>query len=180
MVEARFSTPTLPPRNSRMQLKTILNRVHRQPGFVYGHAEFGSEGERTVLNVEVRCRRRSRGRCSGCLKKRPGYDTLAPRRFAFVPLWGILVYLVYAMRRVDCPKCGVVVEAVPWAHGKERMTTAYMSLFAGHREQGSSRCPRPGPLSRGGQHEQGNRPGARSRSAQAQARQKRVCLSTGS
>jgi transposase len=114
-----------------MQLKTILNRVHRQPGFVYGHAEFGSYGERTVLSIEVRPRGRSRPRCSGCLKKRPGYDTLAPRRFAFVPLWGILVYLVYAMRRVQCPKCGVVVEAVPWAHGKERMTKAYMWFLAG-------------------------------------------------
>jgi len=114
-----------------MQLKTILNRVHRQPGFVYVHAEFGREGGRTMLSIEVRPRRRSRPRCSGCLKRRPGYDTLAPRRFAFVPLWGILVCLVYAMRRVDCSKCGVVVEAVPWAHGKERMTKAYMWFLAG-------------------------------------------------
>ena len=26
------------------------------------------------------------------------------RRFAFVPLWAISVYLIYAMRRVDCPR----------------------------------------------------------------------------
>jgi transposase len=83
-----------------------------------------------VLLVEVRPHGRSRPRCSGCEQKRPGYDTLAPRRFAFVPLWGIAVYLVYAMRRVDCPKCGVVVESVPWADGKERITTAYAWFLA--------------------------------------------------
>ena len=48
----------------------------------------------------------------------PGYDTLAPRRFEFVPLWGIAVFFVYVMRRVACGDCGVKVEAVPWASGK--------------------------------------------------------------
>ena len=73
-----------------MQLKTILNRVYRQPGFVYGHAALCNEGEHLVLNVEVRPHGRSRARCSKCLKKGPGYDRLEARRFAFVPLWGIL------------------------------------------------------------------------------------------
>lgn len=114
-----------------MHLKTILNRVHRQSGFVYGHAELHTVDDRLVLNVEVRPHGRSRGRCSKCLKKRPGYDTLEPRRFAFVPLWGILVYFIYAMRRVDCPSCGVVVEAVPWAEGKQQMTKAYAWFLAG-------------------------------------------------
>ncbi|MCE9631733.1 MAG: transposase [Planctomycetia bacterium] len=40
----------------------------------------------------------------------------------FVPLG---VYLVYAMRRVECPECGVVVEQVPWATGKCHLTTSY-------------------------------------------------------
>jgi hypothetical protein len=35
------------------------------------------------------------------------------RRFEFIPLWGFLV-LLYAMRRVDCRRCGAVVEEVPW------------------------------------------------------------------
>jgi transposase len=114
-----------------MHLKTILNRVYRQPGFVYGHSEMFTDGDRLSLNVEVRPHGRSRPRCSKCLKKRPGYDTLEPRRFAFVPLWGILVYFIYAMRRVDCPSCGVVVEAVPWAEGKQHMTKAYAWFLAG-------------------------------------------------
>jgi transposase len=41
------------------------------------------------------------------------------------------VFLVYAMRRVDCPKCGVVVEAVPWSDGKSQLTTSYRWFLAG-------------------------------------------------
>jgi len=35
------------------------------------------------------------------------------------------VFFVYAMRRVDCPECGVKTEYLEWSSGKERMTTAY-------------------------------------------------------
>ena len=58
-------------------------------------------------------------------ERRPGYDRLARRRFEFVPLWGIPVFLVYAPRRVECPACGVWVEAMPWASGKSHLTQAY-------------------------------------------------------
>jgi len=48
-----------------------------------------------------------------------------------VPLWGILVCFVYRMRRVDCPECGVKVERVPWADGKDTVTTEYRWFLAG-------------------------------------------------
>lgn len=35
------------------------------------------------------------------------------------------------MRRIDCRRCGVKVEALPWGHGKNQMTTAYV-LFLAH------------------------------------------------
>ena len=34
------------------------------------------------------------------------------------------------MRRVDCPTCGVVVEQVPWAEGKQQLTTSYKLFLA--------------------------------------------------
>ena len=37
---------------------------------------------------------------------------------------------MYAMRRVDCPRCGVTVELVPWAGGKHQLTTTYMWFLA--------------------------------------------------
>ena len=68
--------------------------------------------------------------CSGCNKKAPGYDKLEVRRFEFIPLWGIVVFLYYAMRRVDCSRCGVKVETVPWATGKSSLTKAYAYFLA--------------------------------------------------
>ena len=97
-----------------MQLKTLLNHVQKHKGFVYESVRLEEKG-RPRLVVDIRPRRGSRGRCSGCKQRRPGYDTLPVRFFQFVPLWGLLVFFRYAMRRVDCPKCGVTVETVPWA-----------------------------------------------------------------
>ena len=46
---------------------------------------------------------------------------MAARRFELVPLWGIAVFLVYAMRRVACSSCGVRVERVHISrNGKDR------------------------------------------------------------
>ena len=41
------------------------------------------------------------------------------------------MYFVYAMRRVDCPNCGIVVEDVPWGIGKHQATTTYAWFLAG-------------------------------------------------
>ena len=109
-----------------MQIKTVLNRVHKVKGFVYEKVRFVGDG----IEVRVRPRKRSRPICSGCDQVGPGYDTLPTRRFAFVPMWAISVALVYAMRRVDCPRCGVTVERVPWADGKQHRTRAYAVFLA--------------------------------------------------
>jgi transposase len=113
-----------------MRLKTILNRVEKQPGFVYGAVRLVEADGVWVIEAELRPRARSRPTCSGCQQPGPGYDTLAPRRFEFVPLWGIPVVFCHAMRRVECPRCGVRVETVPWAEGKHRLTTTYAWFLA--------------------------------------------------
>ena len=96
-----------------MQVQTILNRVQRHKSFVYRQARFRDDGDRLALDVTVESRANGRPVCSGCGKKGPGYDRLPARRFQFVPLWGLAVFFVYALRRVDCPRCGVKVERVP-------------------------------------------------------------------
>lgn len=113
-----------------MQLKSILNRIQKQPGFVYGHAKFVGRGASTRIHVPIRARRRTKPVCSGCGKKRAAYDRLRERHYKFVPLWAIAVFLVYAPRRCDCPRCGVKVELVPWAEGKSQMTTALVWFLA--------------------------------------------------
>jgi len=109
-----------------MQVKTVLNQVHPIKGFVYGKIRFAGD----AIEVEVRSRKSSRAFCSGCGRRGPTYDHLAVRRFAFVPLWAMSVYLLYAMRRVNCPRCGVTVELTPWADGKRPLTRAYAVFLA--------------------------------------------------
>jgi transposase len=113
-----------------MQLKTILNRVEPFKSFVYGKARWVEDAARPTLEVEVRARKNGRALCSGCGRPAPGYDRLSVRRFQFVPLWGIVVFFVYARRRVNCPTCGVTAERVPWARGKSRLTTRFRWFLA--------------------------------------------------
>jgi transposase len=113
-----------------MQLQTILNRVQRHKSFVYRQARFRDGDTGLALEVTIEPRANGQPLCSGCGHKRPGYDRLPARRFQFVPLWGLAVFLVYALRRVDCPRCGVTAERVPWATGKGRLTTAYQWFLA--------------------------------------------------
>jgi transposase len=47
-----------------------------------------------------------------------------------VPLWGLRVFFDYAPRRANCPRCGVRVEHLPWAKGKNRLTEAYVWFLA--------------------------------------------------
>ncbi len=128
-VKMAVATPTNFQPENGMHLKTILNRVYHHPGFVY--SGFKVTEQATVrMWVTVKPRRGSQPICSGCDCKAPGYDTLAERYFEFIPLWGILVFFLYPMRRVDCPRCGVTVEKVPWANGKSTLTKAYAYFLA--------------------------------------------------
>jgi hypothetical protein len=113
-----------------MQVKTVLNRVQKFKSFVYDKVAFAGDDDHPVIEVTVVPRANSRPVCSGCRRRRPGYDRLTERRFEFVPLWGIAVFFLYAMRRVDCPTCGVIVELVPWADGKHQLTTTYAWFLA--------------------------------------------------
>lgn len=108
-----------------IKLKTVLNFKERYPGFVYDDIRLIQEASNPRLEVKVVARKGSKGTCSGCGKKRPGYDRLKQREFIHVPLWGITVLLLYCMRRLQCPTCGVVVETVPWSTGKSPLTTSY-------------------------------------------------------
>ena len=113
-----------------MQLKTILNRVQKFKSFVYGNVIWLDEGENLALLIEIVARANGKPICSSCGKPGPGYDTLPPRMFEFVPFWNIATFFMYALRRVNCPMCGVKVEKVPWADGKSTLTKTYMQFLA--------------------------------------------------
>ena len=131
-VPSRF----LQPREPEVDISVVLNRCHRFPKFVYGKSYFLVDR----LDVEVRPRKGAKPVCSGCNKPGPIYDTMrSPRGFEFIPLWGYVVFLWYAMRRVDCRQCGVTVERVPWADGKNPTCNAYPAALI-------ARCERLGGI----------------------------------
>jgi transposase len=114
-----------------MQLRTILNHVERHKSFVYQQPRWADPLTKTAIEIQIEPRANGRAICSGCGQVAPGYDRQPERQFEFVPLWQIAVYFVYALRRVDCPRCGVKVEKVPGCDGKNQLTTTYRWFLAG-------------------------------------------------
>ena len=113
-----------------MRLKTILNGIEKHAGFVYTDARWVRAAGQKAIEIGIRPRAGGRAVCSVCGKRAPGYDLLGERRFEYVPLWGIAVFLVYTMRRVACRRCGVRVEKVAWATGKQQLTSSYLWFLA--------------------------------------------------
>jgi transposase len=113
-----------------MRIQTILNRVEKFKSFVYGEASLEECDDGLALVVQMEPRKNGRVYCSSCARPGPAYDRLEARRFEFVPVWGILVFLAYRMRRVNCRRCGVTVEMVPWCDGKNQLTTTYRWYLA--------------------------------------------------
>lgn len=109
-----------------MDIKNILNKTEWLKSYVYRNVTWNTTETELLVNVEPR--KGSKPVCSICGTKGPVYDHLKARRFQYIPLWGIAVYFIYAMRRVNCPHCGVKVESIPWAIGKKRLTRSF-SLF---------------------------------------------------
>ena len=113
-----------------MQIKTILNRIQKFKSFVYGTVRLVEGSTIPTLEVEIQSRSNSRPVCSGCGRKRPGYDRSPERLFEFIPMWGHKVFFRYTPRRVECPDCGIRVERMPWVTGKHRLTEAYAWFLA--------------------------------------------------
>lgn len=114
-----------------MQLKVILNAVEKFVGFIYESMKLVTDEDGNKrINVEVRARKGSKGKCSRCRKEAPGYDRLGKREFQYVPLWHIPVFFLYAPRRVSCPDCGIVVEEIPWALGKRPLTKTFAKFLS--------------------------------------------------
>jgi transposase len=116
----------------QLQVKTILNAVQHFPGFVYDdiRLERQRDGRPRQIAITVVAHGSMPAKCSRCQKVAPGYDRLPERSWLFVPLWGIVTWLVYAARRVNCPEHGVVVEQVPWSDGKRPVTIAMMCFLS--------------------------------------------------
>jgi len=89
--------------------------------------DVGLKGEELVLEVTPRWRR---PRCPACGKAGTIQETREPRFWRDLAFGKAVTLLRYGPRRVDCAKCGVHVEAVPWAAPKSRFTRRMEELVA--------------------------------------------------
>lgn len=113
-----------------MRVETILNNCQKFKSFIYCEVKWlEREGEK-CLAVIIKPRKNGHAICSCCHKFASCYDRLEERLFEFVPLWGYRFFFIYQMRRVNCKRCGIKVEEVPWATGKSTLTKAYMSFLS--------------------------------------------------
>lgn len=92
--------------------KTRIRRVH-------------VDGDRLVVEVALATRI---PRCSGCgCRARRVYDRRG-RNWRHLDVGGLMVVLHYDLRRVDCRRCGVTTEMVPWAETGSWFTREFEQL----------------------------------------------------
>ena len=93
-----------------MRIKSLL---HQLLGLEYTRVvdcAFADDG--LVIDVAPTWRE---PRCSSCGYTCPGYDRAKARKWRHMDAAGMKLYLRYDTRRVDCVRCGVTVEHLPWA-----------------------------------------------------------------
>lgn len=109
-----------------MRIRTLLNDCQKFKSFVYEKEYTEIINGKTALIVEIAERKNSRPICSCCEQVGSQYDRVSQTRDdQFIPVWGYQVYFRYRRRRVNCVKCGVKVELVPWTKGKQKLTDEF-------------------------------------------------------
>ncbi len=108
-----------------MRVTTVFRRLLSVTGMLVTGVKFEEAG----LVVAVRPRWR-RPRCSGCDARCATYDTVDSRRWRHLGHGRLPFWLEYTPRRAECPKCGVLVEKVPWARPGSRFTRDFEELAA--------------------------------------------------
>jgi len=108
-----------------VRITTVFRRFLRVQETIVESVDVAPEG----LYLQVRPRWRS-PRCGCCGRKAAGYDRAEARAWRHLSLGQMSVHLIYAPRRVDCGRCGVKGEALPWAKGNTRFTLEFEELAA--------------------------------------------------
>lgn len=109
-----------------MRVTTLLRKLLCVTRLVVENARFETEG----LVIGVRPRRGRRARCGQCGKAGSTYDRQPKRLWKHLPLGEVFIWLEYAPRRVQCARCGVRIEQVPWAAHRSRFTLQLEEMVA--------------------------------------------------
>jgi transposase len=111
-----------------MRVATLFKRLPRLGGErVVGVDLVEEEGAERVI-VTLALRRRRAMRCSGCGRRvRGAYDS-RPMSWRHLDLGRVRCLIRCEIRRVECSRCGVRVEAVPWARAGSRFTRPFEDI----------------------------------------------------
>lgn len=99
-----------------MRVSTAFNRLLQIPGAWVTDVAIGERDVEVVLSLRNRL-----GRCPCGNRVRAVYDRRR-RRWRHLDLATHRLWLVYQIRRVDCPDCGIRTEEVPWSRPGARHT----------------------------------------------------------
>jgi transposase len=108
-----------------VRVTTAFNRMLGLPGAWVRDVEFG---ERAVI-VTV-CLRRKRPVCSGCGARGLKIKDHRVKRWRHLDAGGLRCQVECRLRRLYCPGCGDLPEAVEWARGGARYTRDFDDLTA--------------------------------------------------
>lgn len=112
----------LNPENDHVRVSTAFNRLLQIPGASVVDVSIGDR------DVEVTLRPRARLlRCPCGKRLRTSYDRRR-RRWRHLDLERHRLWLVYTIRRLDCPTCGIRTEEVPWARPGARHTRDFEDM----------------------------------------------------
>jgi transposase len=105
-----------------VRVSTAFNRLLQIPGAWVTDVVIGKR------DVEVTLRPKTRLLCCPCGKQlRAAYDRRR-RRWRHLDLGRHRLWLVYEIRRIECPDCGVRTEELPWARPKARHTRDFEDM----------------------------------------------------
>lgn len=105
-----------------MRVSTAFNRLLQIPGASVTDVLLGDR------DVEVTLRPTARLLACPCGKRMRSIYDRRSRRWRHLDLAGCKLWLIYEIRRLDCPNCGVVTEDVPWARPGARHTRDYEDM----------------------------------------------------
>jgi transposase len=120
------------------ELSGFLDAIGEWDGFEVAHVAMEDALEPDALGmparrlvIELRAKPDVPKRCSRCGEIVVEVHDVTPRRIRDLPLLERDTWLIVPRARLQCPRCGPTVEAVPWLDRYQRMTKRLADKIAG-------------------------------------------------
>jgi transposase len=111
------------------QLRALLDQLGAWEGFEVAQVTREEDMQPDVVGllaprliIELRAKADAPKRCSRCGEIVVEIHDVSPRRVRDLPLFERDTWLIVPRARLQCPRCGPTVEAVPWLDRYQRMT----------------------------------------------------------